>query len=721
MEEIKKLLEKVVKKLFDVKADVNVAVAPENTGADYASNVAMQLAKVVHRNPMVIAESIVTEVEGLSSPRITSSEPAIAPSPDIKSGSVRCSALPRTSSEMTAPDEMDEVGDGADLESSQDCDELRKLAEGLKVEVATPGFLNFTVKSDEILAKAKRYAEDLRSNISQDEYEGKLVVAEFSDPNPFKVLHVGHLYTSVVGDSISRLIEFAGGKVVRANFGGDVGLHVAKTLYSLAAEVEDLLSGRTTLSEFASAPSPDVKSGSVRSSALSRTSSEIFAGEGPDDEESRVLNSSRISSPCECPGAANLCTSSEISAVDEKARDLNSSHSGEFEDLEGEKFQKLLERLTIEDIARCYVEGTRAYDEDGAAKAKITALNKEIYRINEEDLHDSALAQLYWRGRELSYEYFKDFYARIGLKFDKFYPESSVVERGLKEVRVHTGTVYEESDGAVVYKGEKVGLHTRVFINSEGVPTYEAKDVGLIFTKWDDWHFDESIVITGNEQTDYMRVVLASVSEYAPQLVDRTRHLTHGLVKLPGGVKMSSRKGNFLKAVDVLELVAEQLRKNPTGNGEVDDKVLLAAIKYAFLKYKMGGDIVFDLQESVSMTGNSGVYLLYSAVRAKKILQKKDTIKERRAARETDAEYEKSLSKKIVQYTDVLHEAVREKAPYKVCTYLYDLAQEFSRFYEHVKVAGSENEDELMTLVQAYLNVMEHGLELLGIQVPEEM
>lgn len=81
-----------------------------------------------------------------------------------------------------------------------------------------------------------------------------------------------------------------------------------------------------------------------------------------------------------------------------------------------------------------------------------------------------------------------------------------------------------------------------MFINREGVPTYEAKDVGLIFTKWDDWHFDESVVITGNEQSDYMKVVLASVHEYAPELVDRTQHLTHGMVKLPGNVKMSSRK-----------------------------------------------------------------------------------------------------------------------------------------------------------------------------------
>ncbi len=571
MDEIKKQLEKIVEELYAVKVSVNVTPAPESTGADYASNVAMQLAKMVHKPPMVIAEVL----KDSFSERIAS----------------------------------------------------------VTVEIAAPGFLNFKVSNDDVAEQVREFAEKFTESVKLEDYAGKEVVAEFSDPNPFKVLHVGHLYTSIVGDSISRLLEYAGAKVVRANFGGDVGLHVAKTLYS-------------------------------------------------------VLRTSRI---------------------------VDNTHS---EQSEGAAFlEKVLEDLTIEEIARCYVEGTRAYDENEAAKAEITKLNKEIYRINEEDLHDSALAQLYWRGRELSYQYFEKFYERIGVKFDKYYPESSVAGRGVREVKAHTGTTYEESDGAIVYHGEKVGLHTRVFINREGVPTYETKDVGLIFTKWDDWHFDESIVVTGNEQSDYMKVVLASVSEYAPQLVERTTHLTHGMVRLTGNTKMSSRKGNFLKAVDTIEIVREIL-----GGEKADERVVLAAIKYAFLKYKMGGDIVFDPKESVSTTGNSGVYLLYSAVRARKILRKRTGQKSEGELTDEEQKYTKDLNKKIVQYRDVLREAVKEKAPYKVCNYLYELAQEFSRFYEHVKVAGSACENELMRTVQAYAKVMGHGLgDILGIEIPDEM
>lgn len=628
MEEVKQKLEAAVEEVYGVRTEATVTVAPEDTGADFASNVAMQLAKVVHRAPRAIAEELAQ--------RIMVSSPA------------------------------------------------------WRVEIAGPGFMNFISPDEYFYEKVAGFAgnkENLTFGISCDEYSGKTVVCEFSDPNPFKVLHVGHFYTSVVGDAISRILEMAGAKVVRANFGGDVGLHVGKTIWALLHSEND---------------------------------------------NSCSFNS-RTCAPLElqCPGGSF---------------NVQPDNSAEFEEL--------LDGLTIEGIAKAYVEGTRAYEEDergDGAKAEITKFNQVIYALAElgeekcqerlelekvaEDFELSTaevaqVANLYWQGRALSYQYFEDFYARIGVKFDRYYPESTVAKRGLTEVRQGLDRgVYEESNGAVVYKGEKFGLHTRVFINQNGLPTYEAKDVGLIFTKWDDYHFDESVVITGNDIIEYMKVVLASVSEMAPKLPERTRHLTHGQVKLPGNEKMSSRKGNFLKAVDVIELVTQEM----AGNVPVDERIVLGAIKYAFLKYKMGGDIIFDPKESVAMTGNSGVYLLYSAVRARKVLAKgrdsacqNGVIASSQAVStltvdKADALFVRKLSKKIVQYQDVLREAVAEKAPNKICAYLFELSQEFSRFYENVKVVGSENETQLMVVVRAYANAMEHGLGLLGIEVPEEM
>ena len=207
-----------------------------------------------------------------------------------------------------------------------------ELNQKLNASISAPGFLNFTLSDEYLNTEITKLSKNFTDYISSDTYKNQTIICEFSDPNPFKVLHVGHLYTSVVGDAISRLYESAGAKVIRANSGGDVGLHVAKTMYVLQ--------------------------------------------------------------------------------------------------------QKDPSTLTIEDIAKCYVEGTAAYEDDETAHEEITKLNKEIYKINADQIHGTKTSELYWRGRELSYDYFKDFYAKIDLKFDKFYPESTVAALGLKTVNV---------------------------------------------------------------------------------------------------------------------------------------------------------------------------------------------------------------------------------------------------------------------------------------------
>ncbi len=595
MELIEEKLSEISKRIADVDFLPEVSPAPEDTGADYASNVAMKLFG------------------------------------QIKSGvlSLNLSDIP----------DLDED----DIKSPRDLAMLYKdiMAESsefpFEVDIAGPGFLNFISKDEYWKTKLTELSRDFDKNISQYEYSGQQVICEFSDPNPFKVLHVGHLYTSIVGDAISRLVEFSGGKVIRANFGGDVGLHTAKTIYAMQKNnitVDDL-------------------------------------------------------------------------------RNLSD----------------------IEKIASAYVDGTRAYEEDSEAKEAITKLNQTIYEIAEagpkKDWSEdsiSGIAALYWRGRELSYAYFDDFYEKVGVHFDKYYPESTVAKRGLSEVKSHIGDVYQESDGAIIFPGEKYGLHTRVFINKNGLPTYEAKDVGLIFTKWDDYHFDKSIVITGNDIIDYMRVVLCSVGQFAPDLPARTKHITHGNVRLPGNEKMSSRKGNFIKAIDVLDDVKKHLEsmKDRTDGSDSDgdpknDAISMAAIKYAFLKYKIGGNIEFDVKESVSMTGNSGVYLQYSGVRAKKVLSAITTTTDDLKVEWKLDNYEKSLIREISRYKDVLKEAVEELAPHKIANYLYELAQEFSRFYEHVKVVDSEYESERAQIVRLYLDTLQHGLNILGISIPDEM
>ena len=277
--------------------------------------------------------------------------------------------------------------------------------------------------------------------------------------------------------------------------------------------------------------------------------------------------------------------------------------------------------------------------------------------------------------------------------------------------------IYVESEGAIVFVGEPYGLHTRVFVNSEGLPTYEAKDVGLSIKKWDDYHYDASIIITGNDITEYMKVVLKSIEQFEPELASRTQHFTHGNVKLAGGIKMSSRKGNFLRAVDVLEAAADE---NESAQGNRDEAPILGAVKYSFLKSRIGPDIIFDSKESVSIHGNSGPYLQYAHARAVSIVSK-STVDANNDVTPTYDDYERSLLVKMTEYQEVLSNATSELSPHVICTYLYELAQVFNRFYEKSHVVGDDRESLRVELVLAYAGILKNGLTILGITAPDRM
>jgi len=564
MRQIVITIQQVIRHLYDIDQDINLT-RPDQQFGDFSTNVAMQLAGQLSKNPREIAEQLVYGLE--------------------------------------------QTGIFAE------------------VSMAGPGFINIKVKDDFLTTELQSIVDNPSDYGKSELYKGKVVVAEYSDPNAFKVLHIGHFYTSVIGDAISNLIEYAGGEVHRVNFGGDVGLHVAKTIWAIIRD---------------------------------------FKGENP----------------------SNLL-------------DISEDNRAEF-------------------MAKCYVEGTSAYENDGTAKTEITDLNKRIYQLHIDNDHDSSLAQIYWTCRGWSYEYFDAFYGRIGTKFEKYYPESEVALFGLATVLEQKGKgVFKDSDGAVIFEGEPFGLHTRVFVNKAGLPTYEAKDVGLILKKWEDYHFDQSIVITGNDVIEYMKVVLKAIEQFKPELSSRTTHITHGNVKLAGGVKMSSRLGNYLSAADVLGAVADA---NEAAQGNRDEAPIIGSIKYAFLKFKIGADSIYDIKESVSLQGNSGPYLQYALARAKSIVKKSgfSDLSFDLVVNEYSL-FERNLLFKLTEYGEVIEQATTELMPHVLCIYLYELAQIFNRFYENSKIVGDSREKMRIKLVEAYVAVLGNGLTVLGVPTPERM
>jgi arginyl-tRNA synthetase len=377
--------------------------------------------------------------------------------------------------------------------------------------------------------------------------------------------------------------------------------------------------------------------------------------------------------------------------------------------------------LTISDVlatkhnmflGAAYVRGANAYKDDVVAREEIEVINRHVYAHDEQDIQE-----LYEIGRSWSFEYFERIYQMLNVSFEKNYFESEVGFEGVEIVRENLGKVFEESEGAVVYKGEKLGLHTRVFINSQGLPTYEAKELGLTFAKRRDYDFDQSVVVTANEIDEYFKVLIAAISEIDSSLSSKMRHISHGLVKLRSG-KMSSRTGEVVRAVDVLDAIRDSI-KNEYKNTPELNAVVLSSLKYAFLKQRVGGDIVFDIAESISLEGNSGPYIQYAHARGQSILAKLGELK---PVELTDLnEDEHKLAVKLLQFPTITAKAVTELAPHHICTYLYELTQQFNRFYEHNRIVGDDRQDLRATLVSAYTQVLKNGLDTLNIPAPHKL
>jgi len=375
---------------------------------------------------------------------------------------------------------------------------------------------------------------------------------------------------------------------------------------------------------------------------------------------------------------------------------------------------------------QAYVLGATVYEENEPAKKEISDLNKKIY-----DKSDRIVNKIYKAGRKVSLEEFEKIYKILGTKFDYYFFESEVGGLG-KEV-VMSGLkagYFEKSDGAVVFKGEKYdpALHTRVLINSQGLPTYEAKELGLILKKSKKFPFDKTISITGNEINDYYKVMLKAMELTMPDLAKKAVHIGHGMLRLPSG-KMSSRTGKVITGEyllgEIKKNILEKMKDRQMTEKEKEQTaeiVSIGALKYSILKQETGKDIIFDFDKSLSFEGDSGPYLQYACVRAKSILEKakKEGVK---PSLEVKNLVGRDLVKLLIRFPEVVGRAGQEYSPHYLATYLIELAGNFSTFYaqETVVDKGDASSPYKVALTEAFVTVMKNGLNLLGIKVPERM
>ncbi len=368
----------------------------------------------------------------------------------------------------------------------------------------------------------------------------------------------------------------------------------------------------------------------------------------------------------------------------------------------------------------CYQEGSALYDADPSAKEGIDLINKEIYN------RDESIVKIWEETRNWCVEYYKKFEERLGTTYDRYYYESETSKPGIDLVHKHTGDIFEESEGATVFKGEKYGLHTRVFLTKNNTPTYEAKDIGLIKLKTEEWPFDQAVITTASEQNAYWQVVKKAIELVFPELEGKIMHFGFGMIDLKGG-KMASRTGNIISAIGLVDTlkktVLNELLKEDK-NEVAAEAIAVGAVKYAFLKSEARKNMLFDIEQSVSVQGNSGPYLQYTYARLRSVLTKAEYKPQQiKIMDSTLTEEDTNILRLLPKFGDTIKEAAESYSPHIICTYVFELAQACNLLYDKQSIikASTEEKEVRLALLEASSITIKTCLNLLGIEVLERI
>jgi len=391
----------------------------------------------------------------------------------------------------------------------------------------------------------------------------------------------------------------------------------------------------------------------------------------------------------------------------------------------------------VQFLGEAYVLGSATYEKEGKEKQEIIELNKRIY------VSDKSIIKIYKETRKWSLQYFDKIYKRVNTKFDKLYFESDTFALGKKLVMegVKKG-IFKTSEGAIIFPGAEYGLHNRVFINSEGNATYEAKDMALAKLQLAGHNPDKILHVVSKEQIEYFKVIFKAMEFLIPKSKGKEQHLEYGWMSLKNG-KMSSRLGNVVLGEVLLDEVKKEIKKiikknkpsqtdgradrktNKADKEVLAEKISLAAVKFSILKNGINKDISFDIKESINLSGNSGPYLQYTYARIKSILHKLQITNYKLQINDLKYinEQERRMLFKMSLFPEITQSAAEKLDPSIIAKYLFELAQEFNDYYHKVHVLNAKDDEKAfkLALISAIAQIIDKGVNLLGFKTVKRM
>ena len=514
------------------------------------------------------------------------------------------------------------------------------------VEAVKPGFINLKLSPAFAADYLNEMAADSKMGV-EAEKEPRTIMIDYGGPNVAKPLHVGHLRSAIIGESVKRIARFKGNQVI-----GDI--HMGDWGYQMGLIITELKKRKPELPYF----------------------DEQFEGEYPEEAPFTI---------------------GELEEIYPTA----SAYAKEHEDYREEALH----------ATYLLQNGYRGYRAiwNHIMNVSVADLKKNYEKLNVEfDL---------WKGEADAQKYIPDMVQRLKDEGYAHYDNGALVV-----------DVQEESDNKEV--------PPCMILKSDGAALYDTTDLATLVQREQDYHPDEVIyVVDKRQELHFIQVFRCAKKTGIVGEDTKLTFLGFGTMNGKDGKPFKTREGGVMRLENLIREIDEEMYKKIMDNRTVEEAeakrtaeiVGLAAIKYGDLSNQASKDYIFDVDRFTSFEGNTGPYILYTIVRIKSILNK---YQENGGSLEglkilpAESVYEKALMLQVLKFNDVIDTVYEETAPHKICAYIYELANEFNKFYHETKILSEEDEEKksgYIALLSLAKRVLETCIDLLGFEAPERM
>ena len=524
-------------------------------------------------------------------------------------------------------------------------DEVAEKLQSSKVvkDVASvkPGFLNFNLDNEYLASYINQMKTSKKHGIELSAPE-KLVI-DYGGPNVAKPLHVGHLRSAIIGESVKRILRYAGNEVIGDAHLGDWGLQMGLIITELKERKPDLV-----------------------------YFDHEYTGEYPEEAPFTISELEEIY-PC----------ASGKATVDEE-------------------FAKRAHDATV-----MLQNKDRGY----------TAIWNHILKVSIEDLQKN--------------------YSKLDVHFDLWKKESDAQPYipDMVQMLKDKGLAYI-SNGALVVDVAKPEdtkeVPPCIILKSDGASLYQTTDLATIVEREKLFKPNRIIYVVDKRQEMHFTQVfrVSRLAELVPEDT-KLQFLGFGTMNGKDGKPFKTRQGGVMRLEHLIRDINDAVYDKIMASRDEDEETArenakiigLSAIKYGDLSNQASKDYVFDVDRFTSFEGNTGPYILYTIVRIKSIL-KKFGQEIPTAITVPDGAAQKALMLDMTRFADVFAQASAEYAPHKLCAYIYDLANDFNRFYHETKILAEEDQDKkkgYIALISYCKDILETCIELLGFSAPEKM